>query len=126
MPFFKTLEAMRSAREGPPREQPPLTTATSDTTQTGRCVWSINETVPQLPIHYAHPTMSLGYPTMPAMPVMTAMPAMPAMAPFKAGCSPMACEYAPWYCPMHRALPDWCRLCLNRRLFPERCAPDPR
>jgi hypothetical protein len=33
------------------------------------------------------------------------------------------CEHAPYVCAHHRALPHWCRVCTNKRLFPDMYAP---
>ena len=117
MPFFRTLEEMRRVK----KESPPLTSMTQNE---NRCVCRYNEPI----VSHMIPTSAVPvqlYPQFVPQPPPFIATGVHHSNFFKAGCSPMACEYAPWYCPAYKPLSDWCALCLNRRLFPERCAPDP-
>jgi len=98
MPYFETLEAMRSARVATEQSQVPAVLCAAPMP----CVQTCAAPMPC---------------------VQTCAAPMPCVqtcaAPVQACAAPTTCLRAPFVCVQHHPMRDWCHACLRRRLFPE-------
>ena len=130
MPYFKTIESMRTMLTGHPKNEEASAPPAPERCPIACHPNSVVTHAPALPVYADHRLALVGaVPTYVTPVLQTSTRDVPTrllpnreMVAVRRGCSSLACEYAPLYCE-HYGLPvqQWCALCRNRFLFPERC-----